>query len=125
MTDTADITTGRSQTSWATEARRASYDAAVRKALPAIRQAQRQHGVCEAEMLANWLNTKAVPAPNRRTAWNKSSVLRALHRLHELGLHTGPGPAHKAQGRSVSLLWSEGRRAIATRKAVARKRSQP
>ena len=110
---------GRVQTWRATDIRRASYDTAVRRALAAIKAAERRHGVTDAQLLADWLNTNKVPAPNSKT-WTKSAVLRALHHLRERGLHTGPGPARKAHRQPISLLWPEGRRAIATRKAFAR-----
>jgi predicted transcriptional regulator len=72
------------RTAAATKARKKAYDKAVRLIVKPLKEI-RACGFKSAEALAEMLNAEGVAAPNE-IIWTKSSVLRALRRLRELGL---------------------------------------
>jgi hypothetical protein len=74
----------KARTKAATKARQKTYDQAVRKIVKPLKDI-RAHWYTSAEDIAGCLNMLGIPAPHE-IIWTKSSVLRALRRLRELGL---------------------------------------
>jgi len=72
------------RTDAATKARQKAYDKVARQIVEPLKEI-RAEGYDSAEIIAEFLNMKKIPAPSE-CIWTKSSVLRALRRLRELGL---------------------------------------